>query len=714
MSGFGEGSRVGFSTGILGSAGLLVFVILAGAIPLPSTVPAAHPGAAPTPPVVPTATVSGAAVGPSSSQVPGLSLGITAQPRAICAFGGTGCPAGVGMSRVTMTAQASPNGIETWPAVQVAFVIETTGYDGVYDPSAGDPGQDVCAQSSGVLCEESNGVPFYVAHAQQIAAAIQAANPHSQVSFAMVDYFATITDFDDGDGSEYHVDIPQFVPASEFGSAVQGTFQATVLSGGYIYGDSDLSDNILDSSSITALFGTILGSGLDWSPNTHHVIVWMGSTVPRDPNYQVNYAVSASDYASFCGGNCLSASCEPAYTFGTISSPNCEGWVRSQDGNVTHSIAALARTSPTCTDSIGGVCTVDTIDLYNGVTDPWSKQWPAADKNSGGGPGGIIPQEDSAKILLAGCDLAAATGGTWDGPNFFTCPSGQQGSLAYMQFGTNTNPNTNNPSLLEAFRNIGFGPVQTTLVANGTKQPIFQFVPWGNVRMAPGNDSQISTVCTLQNGLYWRGGAGPNERCPSQPDILKAANGVDYYGWNWSNNATENAMYVGDSWQVSFNIVVNGPPYATVPVDDCITFACKVAGSLEIDGIYTAATYVPVTNHTVVEQSFPLAQLTVEASPVVPPGSAPPPPAPPAPPPFAIPAPAALPAVVGIGLPAQVGVANAALQATAAGLLAAGFIRVSQRNRPISMAVAALSGKSYHSKFEGARHTQDAGIGRFE
>ena len=68
--------------------------------------------------------------------------------------------------------------------------------------------------------------------------------------------------------------------SGSFGGQVQSTFQAEVLGGGYIYGDSDFSDNILHSSVITALYGTIIGSGLDWSPHTHHVIVWMGSTAP--------------------------------------------------------------------------------------------------------------------------------------------------------------------------------------------------------------------------------------------------------------------------------------------------------------------------------------------------------------------------------------------------------------------------------------------------
>jgi hypothetical protein len=654
---------------------------------------------------------------PSAVPVPGLSLGIVANPHAICAYQGTSCGAGVGLSRVTMTAQASPNGLLTWPNVQVAFVVETTAYDGVYDPSAGDPGGDPCAQSGSGVCEESNGVPFFVAHSQQIAAAIQAANPHSAVSFALVDYFATLNDHDDGDGVEYHVDIPQFIAASDFGSAVQSTFQANVLGGGYIYSDSDLSDNILDSSVITAMFGTIIGSGLDWSPNTHHVIVWMGSTAPRDPNYVVDYSVSPSDYATFGFNGKYSSSCEPSYNFGTISSPQCEGWIHSQDGNSTHSIAQLAKTAPQCTDSIGGVCTVDTIDLYNGMTDPWSKAWRTG--VTGGGPGGAIVQQDVAKILLAGCDMAQATGGTWDGPSFFTCPDGQQGSLNYVQFGTPSSPNTNNPGLLEAFRNIGFGPVQTTLVANGTKQPLFSFVPFGAIQMAPGNLSQVVTVCTLSSGIFWRGGTGSQARCPSQPQVFETPTGVHWYGWNWSNNASENAMYVGDTWQVSFNVLANGPPYTTVPVDACVAKpSCAIGGSTSVDGYYSAATYLPVTNHSVIQESFPLAELTVEASTgLAPPPTAPPPP-PPLPPGLPIISPVGTPALVGVGIPQGVGVANAALQATAAGLLAAGFIRITQRNRPISVAVAAIAGKpgTVRSRFEGSTPSgsKDSGIGRFE
>ena len=41
-------------------------------------------------------------------------------------------------------------------------------------------------------------------------------------------------------------------------------------------------------------------------------------------------------------------------------------------------------------------------------------------------------------------------------------------------------------------------------------------------------------------------------------------------------------------------------------------------------------------------------------------------------------------------------------------------MRVTVKNRPIAMALAAMAGKDIHSKFEGALTNKDAGIGRFE
>jgi hypothetical protein len=660
-----------------------------------------------------------AATTPTSSQpyVP-LSLGINAVPHTICVDDSPLCAAQVGESQVTMTAAAPSTGLATWPAVQVAFVIETTAYNGVYDPSAGDYGQfgaygiagaDPCAAKdpAGPLCEESNGVPFFIAHAQQIANAISIANPHSNVSFALVDYFASLDNHDDGDGMEYHVDIPQFVTSGSFGGQVQSSFQAGVLGGGYLYPDSDMSDNLLHSSVITAMFGAIIGSGLDWSAKTHHVIVWMGSTAPRDPNYVENYAVSASDYDSG-----TSASCEPSYSFGAVTEPNCEGWVRSQDGNATHSIAGLAKSSPTCTDSIGGVCTVDAIDLYATPTDPTSTGWPCPGgvngpmAKAGGCPNGAAVRTDVSHVLTAGCDIAAATGGTWAGPDFFSCPNGQYGGLQPAFVGSNVNsPNLNNPSLFAAFRQVGFGPVLGTQVANGTAHPIFQYVSFGNIQLVPNQPLTSTAHCFLPSGQPF----------PSCDHTAKALNisGHGALDWNWSTHPESNKMYLGDVWTASFLVYADGPPLATVPVDAGTSAYCKAAGSSAINGQFTWATYIPSTNDTIVKQSFPCATIDVEGLP----GNTmpPPPPPPPAqiPPPFAIPAPTVIPVLTALGISAQVGVASISIQAAMAGLLGAGFIRMATRNKPIANPVLAGKQKKGGSVFESLSSGR-SGVGKFE
>ena len=630
-----------------------------------------------------------------------LQLSVGAVPHTICVDDSALCSAQVGESQVTLTAAAPNQGFATWPAVQVAFVIETAVYDGVYDPSAGDPGPDKCAVAGQTACEESNGVPFFVAHAQQIANAISAANPHSNVSFAMVDYFATIDAHDDGDGAQYHVDIPQFVVASSFGGQVASTFQATVLSGGFIYGDSDLSDNTIHSSVITAMFGTIIGSGLDWSPNTHHVIVWMGDTAPRDPNYVQNYAVAPSDYETGSSGTC-----EPAYSFGAITSPQCEGWVRSQDGNATHSIAGLARSATSCTDSIGAVCTVDAIDLYSTPTDPYSPGWPCNTniKTIGGCPGGPAVRANVANVLEAGCDIAAATGGSWDGPSFFSCPNGQYGHLQPVFVGPSASqPNLNNPSLFNAFRGIGFGPVVGTQVANGAHKPIFQFIPFGAITLVP--NQKISASCLLPSGQ-------PFKTCDHTPATVNQS-GVTGLGWNWSTKANQNQMYLGDVWTVSFLVYAASPPYGTVPVDACTLLYCKAAGSTSLHGLYTWATYIPATNNTIVSQSFPVATVDVLALPGVPPPPTPPPPPPPIPPPFALPISPPVPVLTALGVSAQVGVATISIQAAMAGLLGAGFIRIATKVRPIANPVMASKQTKVGSVFD-REVSSSYHVGRFE
>src|SRR5258708_30687716 len=113
--------------------------------------------------------------------------------------------------------------------------------------------------------------------------------------------------------------------------------------------------------------------------------------------------------------------------------PNCEGWVTSQDGNANDSIAALTKTSSSCTNSVGGSCTIDVIDYWDTPTDPYSKGWPAnpgyASGSTGAGAGGSGVIMDSTHILDAGCDLPAATGGARNGPPLWTRPSGPAGPV---------------------------------------------------------------------------------------------------------------------------------------------------------------------------------------------------------------------------------------------------------------------------------------------
>lgn len=660
---------------VLGGAGALLALLLV------QSVAAATPhsaGAGPTRSMLPDL------VPASTKASPTLDLGTAAQPGSICGLNSTTCAAATAQARVQLSV-AAPKGLESWPAVQVAFVIETTAFDGVYDPTEDKlppGGSDPCvaATPTGPLCEESNGVPFFENNMATITEEIAQANPQTTVTFAMIDYQGTCDLWDDGCylHSLFRVDVAQFTDPTSFATEATQSFKDTLLQSGYVLPYEDLADPFLHGSSITALYGAMGGGVLGWSPNTHHVIVWMGSTAPRAPGYSENMCVSSSPWTTWytsTSGYCQTATCEPSYDFPAGPSPQCEGWIQSQDGNPDDSIAALARTSPECTDSVGGTCTIDMIDLLDTPTDPNSAGWPAGTNQ---GPGTSSVETDSLNILLAGCELSAATGGLWHGPAFFSCPSGQAGSLQYVSHGPILTPNTVNPTLLNAFKSISFGPIPQNIVAVGTNQPLFSFVPYGSFAVAW--DPEFSTACRTPTGY--------SPDCPVTPTVQRTF-GVATYGWNWSTNASLNQLVVGDSWTVSFNIVAAGPPYRAVPVDACTTTACGAAGSGSIDGLFTAATYtVPNETGTVV-QSFPVAVVTVAlgSSPLplpTAPVAAPPlnPPALPLPIPTSIPNPVLLLAVV------NTPIGSLSVQPIAAGLLTGVLTRTMVRQRAMAIAHA--------------------------
>jgi hypothetical protein len=341
-----------------------------------------------------------------------------------CGAPTSGCPttksdssSGVGPSSTAAEAR-------NWSSVEIAFLLETTPYDGAFDPSSPSfgYGYDPCPLGGSPRpCEESNGVPFFAHHAGEIAAGIAAAHPGTNISFGLVDFFATWDGFDDSDSWIAHSEVANFTDAAAFGTAVNASLGTNLDSNGSLP-DSDMNDSLLQSSSITALYGTLSGGLVHWSASAHHVVVLIGSTAPRDPNYLENYSVSAATYANDTNSTLYGGStCEPSYNGGSWLSPNCEGWITAQDGNASHTVAALARHGTTCTSSPGGSCTLDTIDLWTTSSDPNSSGWPAQFAYRGGGPGGALVTANVNRVLQAGCDIAYSTGGSWDGPSFSRC-----------------------------------------------------------------------------------------------------------------------------------------------------------------------------------------------------------------------------------------------------------------------------------------------------
>lgn len=632
----------------------------------------------------------------SAPPPPGFSLSIAASPLSICTLFDPACVAGTTVSRITLGA-VPLGGAQYWPDVQVVFAIDGTFMNGVYTQTD-DPGYNLCDRSGyQIPCEESNGLPVFVADAGLIAESIQSENPHTQLSFGLVDFESTLCDYGDCDGSVFHVDVGQFVTAASFQMAVQSTFQATYLGGGYSCADCDFWDNFLHAPSITALFGVLSGAGIDWSPKAHHVIIWLGDTAPRDGRYPENYCTSGWD-GGLVGGSCYSKTCEPAYAFGIVTMPNCEGWTTTQDGNPQDSIAGLAHTAPACVASLGSSCTIDAIDLWSSNTDPYSLDWPGLGAN---------PQNDAwirenvDSVLLAGCDIAQATGGSWEGPAWFSCPSGAQGSLQYVSHGPRVSPNLVNPTLLAAFRSASLGAVPILPVAASAGESMFKFVPFGAI--APSASLNAMTSC-------WRQAAALST-CQTQPTkVLR--NGLSTLEWNWSTDPRSNVMYPGDTWVAQFDIVATGPPYTKVPVDACTLAICTRVGSHAVMGLLTSVSYSVPNDTIALTQSFPLAEVNVFPPPVAPI-------APYAPPPPGL----GFPLPVGIGPPIPVaqplGVPNVSLlsglsvSATAAGVIAAAFTRVMLKNKSIAMQIAVKSGV-LRNKSGGTFASDAQTVGRWE
>jgi hypothetical protein len=703
----------------------------------------------------------------------GTSLSASVASDYLCADGLPTCSAGLSSDRVTLSAVAPQGGVRDWPVVQVIFVLETTVLDGAYcmtnvsgckvipNGSAspafptywgfvglGDP----CSGASGSVgpCNESNLDPFFVTHAGPLALAMQRAHPFTQLSFGLVDYFASNDRFDPYSplSDEYHVDVGSFVPATQFGAAVNTSLRAH-MGKDFVLTDVNNTTNYLHSSVITALFGVLNGVGLDWQSNAHHVVIWLGSTAPRDPAYPVSYcpAFVIQIYCSGLGNNATinstvgyAPSCEPSYTFtNSIRSPKCVGWVTPSGNGSNLTVADLSRHAEFCTNSLGHRCTIDTIDVYSAADDNQSlfwESWPWG----WWGPNST-QRADMLSIIAAGCDLALASAGSWDGPFKASC-NGQVGTLRYdptccaldnttapqgwpsgvgwcygssvdwCAYTVNGTP-TRNPSLFRAILNASFDPPARPMAVAGAAAPLFAFVPIGNFSIdfsAPFSSSCSSVVFHPIN-------------CSSQPDV-RVVGGVTFLAWDWSTDSAFNKMYAGDTWTASFSMLDTGPPFQRwVPVNACTAVACVAAGSGTVGGgLFSGAFYVSTANGQTQSTSFPLLQVFVEVARPINPVPSPAPPPTPTPPnqpgvPVSLPAPQPLPTPLPVGSLASISV-SLAVQAVALGLVGAGVTRVFVR-RPSLMVRNALMVRARGNPSVPSRslfeHDQGRnGVGRFE
>jgi len=539
---------------------------------------------------------------------PQLLPSVCTSPTTLCVPGTTSCATHQATSNVHLWVNATGR-VVIHPYVQVVFVLETTIYDGVFDWTANDNGGGINGESpcSGV-CKESNGVPFFVNNVAHITSAITLKNtgtptspgvtssPH--VTFGLVDYFSNVNpyvggsadDHDDGDGSAYNVDVSTFEPASTFSSTVTtmatgGTlFGSYWISGAMSYADADFSDNFLDSSMITALYGALHGSGLGWINNysTYHVIVWIGSTLPKDPSYQGDWCVTYNDVVKACKDPTLTT--EYTYTFG--------GGLTMPTGETLNNITTLARQENV---------TIDAIDLPDGMTELSSGGYTSSSTTA---------QTDVNNILTAGCNLAIGTGGNWEGPVpastgvGFTCAAAPNiwgnGNLTDT-FRTSTNPMdawANDPSLGWAITNVSIPSIGTITNASAhLSENAFAFVPAPGFSVVPGG---MSFKCTSN-------GTDISSLCASTPST-HLPNGV---AWSWPYSA----MYASDVWSVSLNISVNVSfPSSlfnqSVPVDLCENTSIWTGCNGAAGGYFT---YVQYTNFQGLGdvQSFPPAFVEV-------------------------------------------------------------------------------------------------------
>lgn len=521
-----------------------------------------------------------------------LGLTATTSSASVCAFGLATCNGTPGTLRVHLSAAAPSPSSEPSGSVQVLFLVEFSPLSTNCDWGAAD----------GCIAGGTQATLQFQKNAGAIATALQHAHPTLNLTFGLVTTQGTLGRFDDGDGLAFNVPVGNFTSDSLYGAAVNRSYPGI--------GDIDSSDNALQTSIVTAMYGSLTGQSVNaspltgphsgavnWSSNASHVVVWIGATAPQDPNYKQDVCPLA-DFEYLCGGtggNGSMPTCEASYNFSGGPSPRCEGWVSSHTGNPLDSIASLSITTAACVNSTAGRCTVDSVMLNVTSTDPASKAWKPANRTNS-----TITdvRNDTSRVLGAGCDIAQATGGSWDGPRNSTCGN-VSGTLRYVGNGSN-------PDLVSALQNVSLGTVPSSgIVASPVPStPMFRFVPAAGFAPAPVLHATANCTST----------AGPVPACPSVPSVAQVS-GSPVLSWNWSSAAGHTSMSFGDAWSASFDLVPTGGPSNATPVDRCATKACLAAGAGSGSGPLSLVEFSPWGMAQTLNESFPLATVTVVAPP---------------------------------------------------------------------------------------------------
>ncbi|MCI4355872.1 MAG: PKD domain-containing protein [Thermoplasmata archaeon] len=513
-----------------------------------------------------------------------LRLSATTNVSSVCAFAGTRCPSAPSTVRVHLTVHVPTTAVSSTDAAQVLFLLDES------------PMMVGCELSGECYVGTSDAFSTFKTTAGQDARAIQLAHPGVNITFGLATTQSPPGEFDDGDSVPFGVPVANFTNASLFGPAVNRTLMPN--------GDEDMADNGLQSGLVTALYASFAGAAantsylggspkslagpVNWTLGDNHVVVWVGAAAPVDANYTEYPCPILYEGCSATTTNTSMGGCASSEGI-TGAMPTCQGWITSQDGNPLDSIADLSVTASACFNSSFGHCTFDAVIVNATSTDPSSRGW--SPKNVSGWNTSDV-RADADHIISAGCDMAAFTGGSWDGPRSSTCGN-RSGTLAYSA-------NSSDPTLVSSLGNISLGSPGSGMVAVPPPSgPMFQFVTAPAFTVAPSLDA--NATCTSA--------AGPLTPCPQTPAV-RTANGSTVLGWNWSTSADHSAMLAGDSWDAWFNLEASGAPSSVAAVDICATIEC-LAGASATSGIQFQSGRFPVLLH----ESFPLVTESIAAAP---------------------------------------------------------------------------------------------------